>query len=255
MFMAARQNSADPVVLAPETASLSREAFRARQVAGIPQWYSPWAHLGTTAGIGAVVVVIALTRLEHLRLLELLTIPIVFVISNCIEWHAHKNLLHRRTAPVQILYDRHTPEHHRIYRHDDMAIRSFRELRLVLIPAMGVLMIVLTMVPGAALTGALFGANCGWLFLLTSSSYVVAYELTHLLYHLPAEHVLARAPLVRTLRAQHATHHDPRLMQSCNFNVTLPLADWLFGTRAPNSSSECMALSPQARANAGDAPK
>jgi hypothetical protein len=100
----------------------------------------------------------------------------------------------------------------------------------VLIPAMGVLAIVLTMIPGAALTALVFGRNAGCLFLLTSSLYVVSYELTHLVYHLPAHHPLARSRLMRALREHHATHHDPSLMQEWNFNVTLPLADWIFGT-------------------------
>src|SRR3954454_5821061 len=110
--MIARQDSdviSEP--FASQPSELSREAFRERQVARIPSWYSPWAHLGTTAGIGAVVAAVALAKLTQLRFVELLTIPVVFVISNCVEWHAHKNLLHRRTAPVEILYDRHTPEH------------------------------------------------------------------------------------------------------------------------------------------------
>jgi hypothetical protein len=221
------------VGLPPDSGCLTdpnREEFRARMVAQVPTWYSPWAHLCCTTGLGASVVAVSIAHLRDLKLLELLIVPAVFVISNCVEWHAHKNLLHRRTPPVHALYDRHTPEHHRVYRRDDMALRSWRELRLVLIPAVGVLTIIVTMLPGAALSAALFGANSGWLFLLTSSAYVVGYELTHLLYHLPAQHPLSRLGIVRVLRSQHATHHDPSLMQRWNFNVTVPLADWMFGT-------------------------
>jgi hypothetical protein len=208
----------------------SREALRRALIATIPRWYSPWMHLAATTGIGVAVLVLALSNLHGLSAAELLMVPAVFCISNLVEWLAHRYLLHRRTWPMHVLYDRHTPEHHRVYQVGDMAVRDWRELRLVLIPATGVLGIVLVMVPGALLAGALLGANAGWLFLLTSSGYVVSYELTHLVYHMPKEHWLARLPPVRVMRNHHATHHDPTLMRHWNFNVTVPLADWVLGT-------------------------
>ena len=210
----------------------SREAFRGQMLGSVPRWYSPTGHLLATSGIGLFVVVVSILQIRELRAIELLTVPIVFLISNFTEWHAHRNLLHRRLRPLGELYDRHTPQHHRVYRYDDMAIRSWRELRLVLIPAVGVLGIIATSLPGAALAGWLFGANVGWLFLLTSGAYVTSYELTHLAYHLPAHSFIGRRAFVRAMREHHARHHDPRLMQKWNFNVTLPLADWIFRTYA-----------------------
>src|SRR5215208_6659709 len=106
----------------------SREAFRGQMLASIPGWYSPTGHLLATAGIGLFVVVAAVFQIKGLRALELLTVPIVFLISNLTEWHAHRNLLHRRMRPLGELYDRHTPQHHRVYRYGDMEIRSWREL-------------------------------------------------------------------------------------------------------------------------------
>ena len=208
----------------------SRETLRAALVERIPRWYSPWAHLAATTGIGAAILVLAIANLRAVSAAELLMMPAVFCISNFVEWLAHRYLLHRRTWPMHVLYDRHTPEHHRVYQVGDMAIRDWRELRLVLIPATGVLGIVLIMMPGAWLAGTLLGPNAGWLFLLTSSGYVVSYELTHFVYHLPKEHRLAKLPLVRVMRNHHATHHDPSLMRRWNFNVTVPLADWVLGT-------------------------
>jgi hypothetical protein len=212
---------------------ISREAFREQMLTAIPRWYSPTGHLLATTGIGLFVIALSVLKLRDLRAIELITIPIVFVISNLTEWHAHRNLLHRRSPPLHELYDRHTPQHHRVYRYGDMEIRSWQELRLVLIPAVGVAGIIATSLPGAALAGWLFGANFGWLFLLTSGAYVTSYELTHLAYHLPADSFIGRRAFVRAMREHHARHHDPRLMQNWNFNVTVPLADWLFRTNAP----------------------
>ncbi len=211
----------------------SREAFRQGMLDRIPGWYSPWLHLAGTTGVGVVAVILALVNIAGLRAVELLVVPVVFLISNLAEWHAHRNLLHRRFVPMAVLYDRHTPEHHRVYRYESMAITDVRELRLVLIPAMGVFGIVLAAAPAAALAGWLISANVGWLFLLTSALYVVSYELTHLCYHLPPDSFIGRRRLIALMREHHARHHDPRLMQRWNFNVTVPLGDLLFGTMAP----------------------
>jgi sterol desaturase/sphingolipid hydroxylase (fatty acid hydroxylase superfamily) len=113
-----------------------------------------------------------------------------------------------------------------------MAVTEWRELRLVLIPAMGVLGIVLAAAPAAALAGYVLGANIGWLFLASAATYVVSYEVTHLCYHLPEDSFIGRRSFIRFMREHHARHHDPRLMQKWNFNVTVPFGDWVFGTIA-----------------------
>ena len=199
----------------------------------IPRWYSPWAHLGATTGIGVTVLVVALLNLHHVRAVELLMVPAVFLLANAFEWRAHKDVLHRRFRPFEVIYERHTPDHHAVYMEHDMAMRSTREFRLVLIPAMGILGIVLTTTPFALLAAMFLGANCGWLFLVTAGLYMVGYELSHLSYHLRADSFIGRQRLIRVLREHHARHHDPRLMQKWNFNVTIPLFDWLHGTIAP----------------------
>ena len=111
-----------------------------------------------------------------------------------------------------------------------MAIRSTREFKLVLIPAAGVLGIVLITAPFAFAFGRLASANAGWLFLVTAASMMVSYEVLHLSYHLSPKGFIGGSWLISTLRRHHARHHDPRLMQRWNFNVTLPLFDWIFGT-------------------------
>lgn len=211
-----------------------RERVRARIAADIPWWYSPWGHLAATTGIGLAVLVIASIALGdlHVGAAELAVVPAVIVLSNLFEWIAHKHLLHERRFPLEVLYDKHTPMHHVIYVEDDMALRSSREFRLVLIPAAGVLGIVLTAAPFAAALGHLGSPAAGWLFLVTASLYMVSYELLHLCHHAPRDSFFGRFRPLARLRAHHARHHDPRLMQRKNFNVTLPLFDWLLGTLA-----------------------
>lgn len=212
-----------------------RERVRARARADIPWWYSPWGHLAATTGIGLVVLVASARGLARLDVhaTDVLVVPLVCLFANFFEWYVHKRLLHRRTWPFEVVYDKHTPGHHMVYVEDDMALRDPKEMRLVLIPAMGVLGIVITAAPVAVLVATLWSTAAGWLMLLTASLFMVGYELLHLAYHAPASSLVGRLGLVRRLRAHHARHHDPRLMQRYNFNVTVPIFDWIMGTMAP----------------------
>ena len=62
---------------------------------------------------------------------------------------------------------------------------------------------------------------------------MVSYEVLHLCYHAPKDSFIGRRKIIRILRTHHARHHDPRRMQKYNFNVTVPLFDWIMGTMAP----------------------
>src|SRR5512138_2375482 len=104
----------------------------------IPRWYSPWLHLAIPAVTGLAIVAFALGRIRDLQAWQLACVPLFLAVGNAVEWHAHRDLLHRRTWPLEVLYVRHTPQHHAIYVSEDMYIRSFRELKFVLLPAWGV---------------------------------------------------------------------------------------------------------------------
>ncbi len=207
-----------------------REQMRAQAVAAIPSWYNPWGHLAFPSLVGIGLIVCAITLLERPSPLELLVVPLVLALANLNEWRIHRNMLHRRFWPLEILFWRHTPEHHVIFVRDDMAMRSTREFRLVLIPFYGILAIFVTTLPITAALWFLVSPNVALLWVACTMGYVVAYEWLHLAYHLPESNPIGRNPLIRWLRGHHAMHHTPELMQRWNFNVTVPLADWLLGT-------------------------
>jgi hypothetical protein len=220
-----------------------RERVRQKATAEIPWWYLPWGHLAATTGIGLTVLVVSTVQLVRLgnlgrsaHVTDWLVVPAVLLLANFFEWRVHKKVLHRRSRwipPMQTIYDKHTPMHHMVYVEEDMALRSSKEFRLVLIPAAGVAGIVLTASPIAFAIGRLWSGPAGWLFLLTASLYMVTYEVLHLCYHAPSESFIGRLAFIKVMRAHHAKHHDPRAMQKWNFNVTLPLFDWVMGTIAP----------------------
>jgi len=218
------------IVEVREGKPVSREEFRKEVVAKIPAGYSPYFHLVFPSLIGLGSAATALAMLREVNLYDVWFIPLVYMASNAVEWRAHKDILHRRTPPHQLLYDRHTPVHHRVFMTDDMAIRDTREFALVLIPPYGILLILAVVAPLGGLLWHFNLHNAACFFVATTMLYVVSYEWLHLAYHLPATHPIARLGLIQKLKRHHATHHDPRLMQQWNFNVTVPLWDWVRGT-------------------------
>jgi hypothetical protein len=207
-----------------------RDKVRAEALARIPWWYSPYGHLAFPSAIGLGMIALAITLLDQPTGLELLTVPLVLLLININEWHIHRNMLHRRTWPLEVLFWRHTPEHHVIFVRDDMAMRQTREFRLVLIPFYGIIAIFFTTLPITVALWFLVSHNVALLWVASTMGYTVAYEWLHLSYHLPATNPIGRSPLIGFLKRHHAMHHTPELMQKWNFNVTVPFADWLLRT-------------------------
>ena len=218
-------------------ASDKREAFRAETIAKIPAGYSPVLHVLVPAVVGLGLIAGSIALLRSVRWWELLVVPVVWIASNATEHRAHRLALHRRQRGLEVLYDRHTPVHHRLFIASDMAIRDRRECALVLLPTFAIGAIALLTAP---ITVGLFflDRNLACLFLATSMGYVLSYEWLHLAYHLPPTHFIGRLGIIRRLRRHHATHHHPPLMQKWNFNVTVPLWDWVRGTTYPQRLDE-----------------
>ena len=200
-----------------------------------PGFYSPAGHLLAPGLIGLCLIAACALSIRSLRPWELAFAAFVLVLSNAVEWRTHRDVLHKRFAPLGILYDRHTPVHHRIYVAGDMQMRDPREFRLVLLPATGILAILLMTAPPAALLWLLGQHNLGLIYLMVTTAYVLLYEWLHLAYHLPERYYLGPLRLIRSLRHHHEVHHDPANMQKWNFNVTVPLWDWVRGTTLSDS--------------------
>jgi hypothetical protein len=208
----------------------SRAEYRDELLARVPRRYSPLLHLAIPSLGGLALVAAALSSLHDLQAWQVAFVPLFLVLGNAIEWHAHRGLLHRRTRFLEVLYERHTPQHHMMYVADDMAIRSVREFRFVLLPAYGLFAIVLLTSPVAIALGVLAGRNLAALWVASAALYVLSYEWLHLSYHLPSQGRIGRLALVRFLRRHHQAHHALHLMQRWNFNVTVPIWDVVRGT-------------------------
>jgi Fatty acid hydroxylase superfamily len=219
------------------------EVIRRELVARIPRWYVPWVHLVGPSLVGFALIALAVSRVERPTVWELLFVLPVLVLSNANEWALHKGVLHHRIPGLAFAFERHTPQHHGAFDGANLAIRDPRELKLVLLPAFGVIGMFIGAIPPGLALGALVSRNVGALWIATTVAYVIAYEWFHLSYHLPEDGPVGRLALVRVLRRHHARHHTPELMQRWNFNVTVPLWDWLSGTlwrpeRSPTTSTQ-----------------
>ena len=107
----------------------------------------------------------------------------VLLVANAFEWWFHRGPLHRLTPGFGLVYRRHAKRHHVYYTDQDMAVRSWRELALLLFPPYMVPLMVLVLSP-LALGLGLWRWNLAWLFMASALAYYLLYEWLHLLHHL-----------------------------------------------------------------------
>jgi hypothetical protein len=187
-------------------------------------------HLAFPTVVGVAIAAFALSRIEGVTAWQLGLVPLFLVFGNAVEWHAHRGLLHRRVRLLEVLYVRHTPQHHAIFVAGDMALRNARELKLILLPAYGVLAILAVTSPITFFLVWIGQPNVAALWVASAVFYLLAYEWLHLAYHLPTGSRVGSSRALRVLRRHHELHHATHLMQRWNFNVTVPLWDFVRGT-------------------------
>lgn len=211
---------------------ISSAPFRAAyREAHIPPGYRGGRHVLFTFGLGGGVLVAALAQVEAVRPVEWLVVPLTFLYANLAEYWGHRGPMHHLRPALRLVYERHTKQHHRFFTHESMALDDPRDLRAVLFPpVLVVFFLAAFMAPAGLLLAWVATPNVAWLYVATSLAYFLNYEFLHAAYHLPPSHPIARLPVIGRLKRLHTTHHDPRLMASCNFNITYPIGDLLFGT-------------------------
>jgi hypothetical protein len=198
--------------------------------------YSPWRHMGSTAAIAAVIAALGSALAAFAHPLDWALMPIFFVVANLLEWTVHRYPMHHPMTP-RLMYKNHTMLHHIAFTDRNMPVTEARELGLVMMPWYTMIGLFVVASPVMLLAGALRGPGLAGVFLLGAVFYFLGYETLHALYHLPEGTLdrvgLGRLRVFRALQAHHAHHHVLRRMSAANFNVTVPLWDWVFGTREP----------------------
>ncbi len=202
-----------------------RDAYRAR----IAPHYNGWLHGLWIAGLGIATIAWSLGQVTAASWAWLSLLP-AWLVANLGEWWLHKHALHQRIRGLHALWHRHTVEHHSYFTEACMTVDSHREYRIILFPPYAIAGIALL---HAALGGAwalAFGASAGWIWLAGGMAHYLLYEVLHTAAHLPESALLARLPVVNTMRRNHWVHHHQALMPDYNLNLTIPFADWLMDT-------------------------
>ena len=225
--------SAAQAVLAEDTHTSSSAADRFVRGDHLEVGYSPWRHMGLTLSIATALASLGVALAWHARPLDWVLMPIFFVVANFLEYTVHRFPMHRPMFP-RIMYKNHAMLHHIAFTNHNMPIAEARELGLVMMPWYTMIGLFIVASPVMVLAGLLRGPGLAGVFLLGAVLYFLLYETTHALYHLPDatlnRMLLGRSAVFRRMQAHHAHHHVLRRMATVNFNVTVPLMDWLFGT-------------------------
>jgi len=197
----------------------------------VPSWYSGWAHLAVITGVCLASSGGLLLTLGALQAWHLLTVPFAFIVSNFVEYVAHRWPMHRPTMFGKRIYKKHAAVHHRYFTYEDMVLEDSRDLFEILTsPRHVVSFLLFSVIPVSAVL-CLVAWNVGVLFAATAIMYYLVYEWMHLASHMPGSHWLPSLPGVRSLCHHHREHHNTRLMREYNFNIAFPLCDRVFGTR------------------------
>jgi hypothetical protein len=200
----------------------------------LEEGYSPWRHMGRTLAISAALAALGATLAWRAHPIDWVLMPIFFVVANALEWAVHRFPMHRPIFP-RMMYRNHAMSHHIAFTDRNMPIGPVRELGLVMMPWYTMLGLFVVASPVMVLAGVLRGPGLAGVFLLGAVLYFLAYETLHALYHLTDATLdrllIGRSAVFQRMRAHHARHHILRRMAHVNFNVTVPLMDWVFGTK------------------------
>ena len=210
--------------------SQRQTAFRADFRARIAPAYYGWAHVALIYALGIAAIWCCARRISNPAWYEYLIIPVAFCISNVFEWWIHRYVMHRPVKGFMGIYKRHTLAHHQFFTHIEPTIDNTRDFRIVFFPPYALVAFMALSLPFAGVLGLVGLPNAGWLLLITNVGLYLNYELFHYCCHVKDDSIVRHIPIVNSLRRHHISHHNTALMMERNFNLTYPIADWLFGT-------------------------
>ena len=151
------------------------------------------------------------------------------VFGSFFEWVLHKYVMHRPVGNFRYAFHAHAVVHHKTFKADH-TYHLHDEKDKKTIPMAwwnGPVLILIGVIPFALLSW-LLGE---WAFALGGfiafAAYYGTYEYIHWCMHLPKARRIEKPWWFRKLNGHHLLHH--RYMHK-NFNVVLPLADFLLGT-------------------------
>ena len=222
------------------TLDMDPESKRARNIRERPPtpplWHS-YFHVVYTLVFCVVGMSIALYYTNNLRPIEVLIIPVAFVLANFVEYFIHRWPMHRKYPGAEVMLRLHMV-HHNYFYEDTYRINGFRDYAMIVFPPIVLNILAFGLAPLiAAGIWWLLGRNAALLFYASVLGYYLLMQLIHVLCHLDPQNKAARIPGIRYLWSHHNVHHTKRCMAKVNFNFIVPLADIVMRTNAKNIDS------------------
>ena len=142
--------------------------FRKSYREQIDGWYNGSLHVAIIYSIGGLLLYYYITSLNSIVPLELIIIPITFIVSNIFEWALHKYVMHKpQNFPgARAIYSRHTQQHHQFFSKDEMRFAGAHDWRVTFFPPYALIVFTLMSIPGLLILSWLFSPNTGWLLSL-----------------------------------------------------------------------------------------
>lgn len=219
-----RNSEGDPMM------SQRQQTFRADYRPRISPWYSGWLHVAVIYAIGIAALVLFGRHIDRPTWTEWLVVPVVFLACNLFEWWIHRFVMHRPVKGLMGIYRRHTLAHHQFFTDLEPTFDDSRDFRITFFPPYALVTFIGMSIPAALLLGFLWSANAGWLLMCSTVGMYLNYEFFHWGCHVKQDWIIRHVPLMNTIRRHHIAHHNQAIMMEKNFNLTYPIADWLFGT-------------------------
>tara|TARA_B100001057_G_scaffold21963_1_gene20292 strand:+ start:1934 stop:2695 length:762 start_codon:yes stop_codon:yes gene_type:complete len=210
-----------------------QKEFRKEYRENVNGWYNGFIHLGMIFSIGGIGIYYFSSHIEKIIWWEWLIIPITLIFANLFEWWIHKYVMHKplNFPGAKAIYSRHTLQHHQFFTEHEMRFAGTHDWRVTLFPpyALAIFIAVLS-APAVIFLNLVISSNVGWLFIITTTSFYLLYEIMHFCCHVDDNIFVRNMPFINTIRRHHAAHHNKGIMMAQNMNLTFPFGDWLFGT-------------------------
>ena len=151
------------------------------------------------------------------------------VYGSFFEWTLHRFVMHRRQKLVPYPFELHALVHHKLFRADDSFHAQSKEVldHVTFVPRDYLILLCIN-APIFLAVQWITGFQVALGASLAVLVYLGLFDSLHWMFHVPRARILERAGPYRWLKMHHVLHHRH---QSRNFNVVVPLADYVLGTR------------------------
>lgn len=210
--------------------SKRQAAFRADYRTKIGKLYSGPLHVFVIYAIGFAAIWYFATHIHDTRWTDWLIVPLAFLAANIFEWWIHRYVMHRPVKGFMGIYKRHTLAHHQFFTEEEPTFDDTRDYRITFFPPYALATFICMTVVPAWITAQIWSANAAWLLMCTTTAIYLNYELFHMCCHVKDDRLVRHIPFINTIRRHHISHHNTAIMMEKNFNLTYPIADWLFRT-------------------------